>query len=208
MTHRSAEAAAGAHPSSTPVGRSAAFERTLTTVFGLLLVAAGLAALVVGTGWVGTFRGRRPVLDPLIEQWWRSNPWWGAGLALAAGIVLLVLGLWWVARAGKREPKPDMRLEESTSGSTTVTSSAITDAVRSDAEAVTGVTRARVRMAGTSRSPALRLTLSLQEGTNVRQVWDELDGKVLSHAREALETEVVPTTIRLRLDRAARQRVR
>jgi len=63
-------------------------------------------------------------------------------------------------------------------------------------------------MAGSEHRPNLRLTLSLQEGTDVRHVWEELDGKVLSRARRALGVEALPTAIRLRLDRAARQRVR
>ncbi|WP_263251898.1 alkaline shock response membrane anchor protein AmaP [Saccharopolyspora rosea] len=191
-------------PSTTPTGRGMTFERTVVTVLGLLALLAGVAALVVGTGWLGFYRARRPVLDPMLREWWSHYPL----VAIPVGLVLLALGLWWVVRALRPEARPDIRVQREPDGHLTVTSGALTDAVRADAETVTGVTRARVRMAGDERRPALRLTLSLQEGANVRQVWEELDTKVLSRAREALESENLPTAIRLELDRAPRQRVR
>lgn len=197
-----------ARPSRTPAGRSAAFERGVVVVIGLLAVLAGAAAVVVSTGLLGTNRARRPVLDPLALQWWRENPQIAYPIAIVGGLLLLCLGLWWLLRAMRPEQRPDVRLEQSSGGRLTVTSNALTEAVRADAEEVTGVTRARARMAGSDQAPSLRLTLSLQEGTNVRDVWDELDEKVLARARGALGTDTLPTSIRLRLDRAPRQRVR
>jgi hypothetical protein len=201
------DASATPQPSTTPIGRSLGFERGLTVVLGLAALLAGLAALVVSTGALGKYRALRPVLDPLVVQAWRSAPRLAAALVLLLGIALFLIGVWWVFRSLHPEPRPDVLLENSPSGSLTVTSSALTEAIRSDAETVSGVRRARVRMAGSVQRPALRLTLALQEGTNVRLVWEELDAKVLSRARQALETEVVPTAIRLQLDRAPRQRV-
>ncbi|MEV4732201.1 alkaline shock response membrane anchor protein AmaP [Saccharopolyspora sp. NPDC049426] len=194
-------------PSSTPIGRGAGFERGAVVLLGLLSLLVGAAAIVVGSGALGVFRAQRPVADPLVAQWVRDNSRLAAVIGIAAGLVLLVLGLWWLVRALRPEQRPDFRLEHSDSGDLSVTASALSDAVRADAERVHGVKRARVRMAGTERSPSLRLTLSLQEGTNVRHVWEELDEKVLARARQALGLETLPTAIRLRLDRAPKQRV-
>lgn len=207
MSVRDQAATAGARPSSTPVGRAMGFERALTIVVGLIALVAGVAALLVGSGALGRFRAQRPVLDPLAVQWWRSYPQSAMAIVIVLGIVLFVLGVWWVVRSLRPEPRPDMRLERSPSGSLTITASALTDAIRKDAESVNGVRRARVRMAGSAQRPALRLTLALHEGTNVRLVWEELDDKVLSRARQALEADTVPTAIRLQLDRAPKQRV-
>lgn len=194
-------------PSSTPIGRGAGFERSAVTLLGLLSLLVGVAALVVGSGVLGTFRSQRPVADPLVVQWLRDNARLAAVIGLVAGLVLLVLGLWWLVRAMRPEPRPDFRLEKSDSGDLDVTSGALANAVRADAEQVPGVKRARVRMAGSDRSPSLRLTLSLQEGTNIRHVWEELDEKVLARARQSLGRETLPTAIRLQLDRAPKQRV-
>jgi hypothetical protein len=195
-------------PSSTPSGRGAGFERGVVGFLGLLALVVGAVALLVGSGALGVFRAQRPVADPLAVQWLRDHAFPAQWVGLAAGIVLFVLGLWWLVRALSPEQRPDLRLEHADAGDLTVTAGALTGAVRADAERVTGVQRARVRMAGTDRDPSLRMTLSLEEGTNVRQVWEELDHKVLARAREALGTETLPTAIRLRLDRAPKKRVR
>lgn len=204
MTHREVPA----RPSRTAIGRSLGFERSLLTVIGLVLLLVGVLALVVGAGWLGRFRAQRPVLDPLATRWASGHSEWFYGIGIALGVVLVVLGVWWLLRSLRPEGRPDLRLTGEGESSATVTSAALTEAVRADAENVTGVSRARVRMAGTDQRPNVRLTLSLQEGTNVRHVWEELDDKVLSRARRALGTEELPTAIRLRLDRAPRQRVR
>lgn len=98
-------------------------------------------------------------------------------------------------------------LDETGSGNLVITAGALTAAVRRDAETLSGVTRARVRLAGSSRQPTLRVSLSLQRGTDVREIWQQLDTQVLSRLRTALEVEHLPTAIHLNLTAAARSRV-
>ena len=195
-------------PSPAALGRSMGFERGLVVLLGLLALLTGVAVVLVSAGVFGAFRAQRPILDPLAVQWLRANPQQAIPFAIVLGVVLVMIGLWWVTHALRPEIRPDLHLDTESPGDLTVTSSALTEAIRSDAESLTGVTQARVRMAGSSQEPTLRMTLALQEGTNVRQVWEELDHTVLSRARAALEAETIPTAIRLVLDRAPRQRVR
>lgn len=194
-------------PSRTPVGRSLGFERSLLAVLAVVLLAAGTSALVVGFGLLGRFRAARPVLDPMLEDWISAHrvPFFAAGLGL--GAVLIVVGIWWVLRSLRSEGRPDVPLSDESGGSATIASGALADAVRGDAERVAGVSRARVRMAGTEQRPHLRLALSLQEGADVRGVWAELDEEVLDRARRALGAERLPAAIHFRLDRAAGRRV-
>ncbi|MDI2028869.1 alkaline shock response membrane anchor protein AmaP [Saccharopolyspora sp. TS4A08] len=196
-----------ARPSSTPVGRSLGFERSLLIVLAFVLLAAGASALVVGLGLLGRFRAERPVLDPVLQDWVGANrvPALAAGVAL--GVLLVVLGGWWVLRSLRPERRPDVLLADESGGSAIVTAVALANAVRDDAEQVTGVSSARVRMAGTENRPHLRLALSLQEGADVRGVWAELDEKVLARARRALEAERLPAAVHFRLERAAGRRV-
>lgn len=197
MSKSSAAAAAAA------VGRSATTERVLTGLLGVLVMVSGAAGLVVGHGLLGAFRANRPLLDPIAVNFVHAHLLASRIGALAAGVVLLILGLGWFGKALSTEPRPDLRLADDL----VVSASAMTDAVSRDAESVAGVGRVKATLVGDKANPALRLTLWLQEGTDIRQVWAQLDDRVLSRARTSLEAESLPAAIRIELAARARQRV-
>ncbi|MCD2188178.1 alkaline shock response membrane anchor protein AmaP [Actinomycetospora soli] len=185
------------------VARSAAGDRTLVVLSGLVLLALGVLVVLLGTGVFGSNRAQRPLFDPVVTGWVTQNADLSRWIAIAAGVVLLVVGLTWAVRSLRPEPRPDVVLSETPGERLTVDHSAIADAVRHDAEAIDGVSRARVRMVGTERRPALRMSLWLVEGTDVRDVWADIDGRVLARARQAFSVDALPTAVRLELDAAA-----
>jgi hypothetical protein len=187
--------------------RAAGAQRTLVGLIGLLGLAAGTAALVVGFGLLGANRAVRPVLDPIALDTLRPPEPLARAVALVVGIVLLVLGLLWAARALAPERRPNLVLDPSPDRRLEVSASAIAGALRADAETIDGVTRARARMVGTTAIPVLRLDLWLEEGTDVRDVYHHLDTGVLTRARDSLGVESLPTAIRIELDAAAPARV-
>lgn len=189
------------------VARSARLDRITIGVIGALAAAAGGAALVVGAGWLGTARAGRPLADPIALQWLSDNQLLAQLVALAAGVALVVFGLWWVLRTLRPQPQPNLVLEATGPG-LVVTAQAIAEAIRADAESVTGVAEARARVVRVGRTPALRLQLWLRHGADVRTVWSELDQQVLARARDSLGVEAIPTAIRLELGSADKQRVR
>ncbi|GAB3478665.1 alkaline shock response membrane anchor protein AmaP [Amycolatopsis cihanbeyliensis] len=190
------------------LARSYRAERTLTFVLGLLGLLAGVAALVVSLGWLGGFRAQRPILDPIAVDWLGTRPVLAKTVAIVVGVLLLVFGLWWFVRSLRPEGRPDIELDRSVGSELTVTSGAIASAVQADAESVQGVHRARVRAVGDPADPALRISIWLREGSDLRAVWEELDTTVLTRARESLGIEALPTAVRLELDAAERRRVR
>lgn len=189
------------------VARSAAAERALATLLGLLAAGGGAMVILVGAGVFGADRADRPLVDPIAVDAVARHRVLALGIGIGTGVVLTVLGLWWVVRCLRPEPRPDLILDRSPVTGLTVAAAALADAVLADAETVTGVARARVRLVGDADRPGLRLTLLLREGADVREVWSELDSRVLGHAREALEIDPLPTAVRIELDTAARQRV-
>jgi hypothetical protein len=169
----------------------------------------GCVVLVVSFGVLGSYRAQRTVLDPLAVQWLGGQSTTLVRIvAIVAGLALFVGGMWWLVRSLRPEPRPDFELDRDPGRELTVTAAAIASAVRSDAEQIAGVSRARVRSVGDGEHPALRLSLWLREGTDVRQVWEELDTRVLARARESLGVQTLPTAVRLELDSEAGQRVR
>lgn len=198
-------------PATTAAGkataRAAGAQRTLVGLIGLLSLAAGATALVVGAGLFGAGRAARSVLDPIVLDTLRTHQTLARGVAIAAGVVLLILGLLWAARAVKPERRPNLLLDPSPDSWLEVNASAIADALRADAETVPGVNRARARMVGTTASPVVRLDLWLEDGADVRDVYHNLDSRVLARARDSLGVESLPTAIRIELDAAAPARV-
>jgi hypothetical protein len=182
------------------VARSVGGQRFSTAVIGLVLVAAAVLALLVGYGVLGVYRAQRPLVDPVVLAWTGSNASATRWIALAVGVVLFVLGLIWTLRSLRPEPQPDVLLSEAPGSRLKVEHAAVADAVRRDAEGIDGVSRARVRLVGEARAPALRITLFLVEGTDVRDVWAEVDGRVLARARQAFDVSALPTAVRLELD--------
>lgn len=188
--------------------RAAGAQRTLVGLIGLLSLAAGAAALVVGFGLLGANRAARSVLDPLVLDTLRAYPTFARGVAIVTGVILLILGLLWAVRALAPERRPNLLLDHSPDLRLEISASAIAGAVRADAETITGVSRARARMVGATASPVLRLDLWLEDGTDVRDVYRDLDTGVLARARDSLGVESLPTAIRIELDAAAAPRVR
>lgn len=189
------------------VARSVRGDRFLVSLLGLLLLGGGVLTLLVGTGLLGAGRATRPVLDPIALDFLTGYLLAARIVAIVLGVLLVVFGLSWALRALRPERKPDVVLDDSPDTGLTVTSGALADAVRADAETVSGVDRARARLVGGRNDPALRLTLWLRQGADLRAVWDDLDRDVLSRARAALGISSLPTAVRVELDAAERPRV-
>ena len=190
------------------LSRSYAGERTLTFLVGLLAFLGGALALAVGSGGLGEFRGRRPLLDPIAVDWLGGHATPARIAAIVLGVLLFVLGLGWAVRSLRPEPRPDLDLDRTEGAELVVTATAIAGAVQADAEQLDGVSRARVRAVGSRTSPALRITLWLREGTDLKGVWAELDTRVLTRARDSLGLGTLPTAVRLELDTSPAKRVR
>lgn len=187
--------------------RPAGAQRSLVGIIGVLSVAAGVAALVAGFGLFGAGIATRPVLGPVVLDTLGAHRALARAIALAGSVLLLVLGLLWAARAIKPEPRPNLLLDPHPDRRLEISASAIADALRTDTETITGVSRARARMVGTIAAPAVRLNLWLEDGADVRDVYHDLDTRVLTRARDSLGVACLPTAIRIELDAAAPARV-
>lgn len=188
-------------------GRPAGAQRTLVGLIGLLSLAAGVVALVVSAGLLGDNRAASPILSPVVLDTLRAHQALARTVAITAGVVLIIVGLVWAARAVAPERRPNLLLDPSPDRRLEISASAIADALRTDVETIDGVNRARARMVGTTAAPALRLSLWLDDGADVRDVYRDLDAKVLTRARDCLGVTSLPTAIRIELDAAVAPRV-
>ena len=183
------------------VARSAAGDRWLLALIGLVLLAAGVGVTLLSYGVFGTARAGRSLLDPIMVDTVAAEPVLWRVIAIAGGIVLAVLGLAWVARAVRPEPRPDVVLDGGPDTTILVSSGAAADAVAAQAGTLAGVGRARARLVGSTAAPALRVTLWLTDDADVRAVLRRLDEEVLATARSALDLTALPVAVRLEVER-------
>jgi hypothetical protein len=182
------------------LARSAAVDRALAVLIGLVLLTAGVLVALLSYGVFGAARAGRPVLDPLIVDAMRGQPDVSRLVALGVGVVLVLLGLMWAARSLRPERHPDLVVDSGPDTAIVISSSAMADAISAQASAIPGVRRARARLVGTDEAPALRITLWLADDAEVRTVLARLHDEVLAVARDSLGIAALPTAVLLELD--------
>ncbi|MGW0565077.1 hypothetical protein ACWDZ4_31910 [Streptomyces sp. NPDC003016] len=163
-----------------------------------LLALLGAAALAAGT-WLAVTGPAREV-----PPWWPlpgeglrpSVPDWGspAVIALAGAVTAASFG-WLVAQGPGRGPRrlalahPALHLRTRT----------LVRAVRTEAEAVPGVVRARVRLSGRAARPRLAMAVLLEPEARPAAVLERLAGEQLRAARTAAGRERLVLSVRFRV---------
>jgi hypothetical protein len=185
------------------IARSAAGNRVVVVLIGLLLIAGGTLVALLSYGVFGAGRAGRPLLDPMIVDVLRSYPLESRLIAVAAGLLLAVLGLVWAARSLRPEARPDLHLDGGPDTRIVISSAAAADAIAQQAADLPGVGRARARLVGPEHAPAVRLTLWLAEDPDVRTILRRLREEVLTTAEDALGVTDLAVAVRLELDAVA-----
>jgi hypothetical protein len=185
------------------VARSAAGDRWVAGLIGLVLLLAGVGTALLAYGVFGEFRASRPLLDPMIVDALRARPLLWRIVAIAAGVVLLVIGLGWAVRSLRPEKRPDLVLDGGPDTAIVVGAGAAAEAVAERAAMLPGVGRAKARVVGSAGAPALRVTVWITDEADVADICRRLETDVIAEAREALGLEHLPVAVRLELDAAA-----
>jgi hypothetical protein len=177
-------------------------------LFGLVLAVAGAAGLAAGLGAFGRRLAHQPVLDPATTQFVARNGWYWPVVA-AAGGVLALLCLWWLLRQARSNRVGEVRLTaDPRRGTTHLAAGALTVAVEDEIEGYRGVTRASAYLSGATTAPRLSVAVTLDGRVKPAEVHERIVREAVSHVREALGREDVPTRLDLRLPRGRRRDVR
>lgn len=180
--------------------------RVMLVVLGLLLAAVGIAVLLLSFGVFGGDRAALPVVDDKTTEVIGTSAWFWPAMA-AVGVVVALLCLWWLIGQLRTQRLSTLELDHTGGGDTTLDARAITDAIRADAEDVSGVSRAHARMIRDRFHPELALTVWLHDTSDLDAVRRELDERVLAHAQRALGVDSLRTWLELAVDRAGELRV-
>jgi hypothetical protein len=176
------------------------------TVVGLLLTAAGAAALTVGLGVFGTTRQHTPLLTAAQTRYVHSHGWfWPAVAIVAAGTAFACLR--WLLVQTRRDRVGVLHLEtDRRRGATRIQSRIATDALETEIATYPGVTRARAHLTGSPSQPELALTVAAERGADLADLRTLIHTDAVAHLRAALEQERLPTRLILRLDTARARR--
>ncbi len=176
--------------------------------FGVVLVAAGVAALVASIDSVSVWSDRPVLTDDVLRVAREQSIWVQLG-AVALGVVLLLVGLRWLLVQLRVERLGEVLLEaDDARGQTSMPPKALTEALETEAEAVHGVHAASARLENDPVDPDLHLVVDLTTRADLREVRTAIETVVVAHAREALSRDDVPTLVQYRLAKGSGDRVR
>jgi len=175
--------------------------RLLLLLLGLLLVAGGIAGLLVGFGVFGQSLRVQPVLHNGVGAFFgRHGQWLWPALAAAAFFLILPAGLWWLRGQFSTAGVRTLDLEPSTKqGSTELSSAALIDALTEELASYRGVDRAAARLTGDSRSPEMRLTLYLTDRADLAAVRSRVEDEAVAHACAVLDLAELPIRLDLKV---------
>ncbi len=181
------------------------------TLIGVLLTFSGGAMIANHLGGFGT-RAATEHLYPQPATDWIAAHRWAYWIAAVVALILAGLALRWLlvqlrtdrlhrlSMDTDRDPDPH-------AGITTLTASAVLDAISTDIDRIPGVHKATAALSGTRDAPELWLTVTLHDNADSGTVRTQLVDTVLSDARTSLEKPDMPAYLTLKVStrRAARQ---
>ena len=182
--------------------RSARGNRLGLVIVGVVLLAAGLAALAAGRGLLGGDLAVTPLLgdrtnEVLAQQW---VPYVAVAVAFVAGF----LALRWLMVQGMNDTVGRLYLARDEAGNVEMSESAARGALEQEVADYPGVRRARARLTESGDRPHLRLALTLEDDADVAGIWRRVRSEAITNLRGALELDQVPAVIRMSMTAPAR----
>lgn len=160
--------------------------RTLWTVIGFVLLAAGVAGLLAGYGALPFVDRQQVLLSPELIDAWNRYRAWSLALTIVAGLLAAVLGLLLLRAQFRRRggppmadlyllPSPEPTEEPQPEGGTGVASRALHRALQRDLESDQQIRDAAVRLTGPPDHPRLRVRLAVTADADVARLAGHVD---------------------------------
>jgi hypothetical protein len=176
-------------------------ERATFSILGLLLLAAGLYALLRGLGTFGSGSSDDPLVSDSTRGFLGDHEswWWAAGAAAAvlsvlAGVALLRRQLRAVPRRGA-----DPLVRRRDDGVTRVDRGALTGALEDELEHLPDVDRATARLVRAGTHPLVDVRLQVSDDADLGDVRGAVEDHALERFRQALETDQLAAQVHVKL---------
>ncbi len=180
--------------------------RTWLTILGVIVLVAGIAALLQASGELHNLAGTAPSADPIVTggQQTVTAPQWVVVAILIAGIIIGLLGLlWMLAQIPRRNAADTYRLhDDGGQGFTVCDPSVLARAVENQVNTLPGVVTSSALLRGTATEPDLTLQVTVNDRADVQELIHRIRTSTLPDLSNALETPLEKS--RLRIDVSAR----
>ncbi|MDI5963092.1 alkaline shock response membrane anchor protein AmaP [Streptomyces sp. SL13] len=137
---------------------------------------------------------------------YRGDSWWWP-VVIAALAVIALAALWWLVAQLRTRRLGQVQVDYGEEGRVVLRGRALEDALAADAEALPGVARSGVRLAGRRHTPAARVSLLLEGHAVPDTVVTDLDARVLTDACRSAALDGLPAEVRLHGERHRGARV-
>lgn len=174
--------------------------RTALTLFGVIVLVAGVAGLLTNRGVFSKSLARKALFDNAISLYIGDNGSWLWPLFAVVCAILALLCLRWIyTLLTSTDRAGDMTLPgDKSAGRTTLRGSAFTAALVAELETYRGVDTAHARLVGDDNNPDLVVAVTAMGSVDIGALRNRIETEAISHARQALDRPDLP--IRLDLD--------
>jgi hypothetical protein len=173
--------------------------RAMLTLFGLLIVAVGGAAMAASTGVFGASFSRRTLLANRVSVYFAGHgDWLWPAIAFGCLLVGLACLRWMLALLASTDRAGDIIIGTSTDeGTTILRPAALVDALTSEVSAYHGVDSAKGRVIGDGRDPEVVLTVVTAPAVDLRALHHRIEAEAFAHVRQAVGNPSLPMQLDL-----------
>ena len=173
--------------------------RTLLTIVGLCLLAAGVYTLLRSWGALGDTGAEDPLFTGPARDWVQRNEDWFWPVAAGVSTFIGFLGFRWLLAQLRTDRPGNSDLAWSTpTGHTRIRASAIADAVAEDVESGPDVEKATVRMVGDEQHPELHLYVDARDDASLADLRARLESYAIPRICTAIDQADVAAHARFR----------
>ena len=177
--------------------------RTVLTVFGLLVLLAGAAGMAASVGAFGTAFSRRTLFSNRVSAYiGQHGTWVWAAAAFICLLIALAALRWILALLVSTDRAGDLTVPGSRDqGTTKVQPTALTGALAGEITTYHGVDTAKGRVIGDETNPQIVLTITATPTADLPALRHRLETEALPHARQALGNPALPIQLDLDVSR-------
>jgi hypothetical protein len=173
--------------------------RVMLALSGLLLIAAGGAAMAASTGVFGSSFSRRALLDNRVSAYFgHHGGWLWPAIAVAGLLIALACLRWMLALFASNDRAGDIIIGRGADeGTTILRPEALVDALTSEVSAYHGVDSAKGRVIGDGRDPAVVLTVITSPAADLLTLHHRIEAEAFAHARQTMGDPSLPIQLDL-----------